>query len=248
MTSSICIEACIASPEDALEAYAGGADRLELNMALELDGLTPTLGLLREVKKQAQLPVIVMVRPRSNGFVYSDAEFRAMQADIDLLLTEGADGFAFGILDNTLRVDVTRTHALVRQIGDKDAVFHRAFDVTENPMDAMEQLIDCGIERVLTSGCKNSALEGVPLIRRLIEKAQNRIEILPGGGITPHNVGQLINLTGCTQIHGTFKQSLPSHSSNPHSTSGLDRLRDPAPAGTHRDTIQAIRKIVTASV
>ena len=244
MSSSFCIEACIATPESAYEACAGNADRIELNMALELDGLTPTLGLLKAVRKQCSLPVIIMIRPRSNGFFYSEAEFSTMQADIDLFLDEGVEGFAFGVLDSDRRIDTARIKAIVRQIKDKEAVFHRAFDVTEDPAYALEQLIDCGIQRILTSGSQNAALEGASLIRQLIEQANQRIEILPGGGITPDNVHQLIDQTGCTQVHGTFKKPGMKSPKNESSLSGLDQLRKPPPRGTHRDTILSLRKIV----
>lgn len=246
MANHICIEACVASAESARAAEAGGADRLELNLALELDGLTPTIGLLREIKNVCVLPVIVMIRPRSYGFMYSEAEFRIMQSDIDLFLQEGVAGFAFGILTQDKTIDRARTRSLVQQVGPGNAVFHRAFDVVAAPSEALEQLIDCGIQRILTSGMHNSALEGATAIRSLVDQAANRIEILPGGGIAPFNVASLISRTGCTQIHGTFKKPASSSAPKTEILSSLDLLRQPPPPGTDQEIVAQVREAVDA--
>src|SRR4051794_21066209 len=136
------LEIAVASVEDALAAQGGGADRLELNAALALGGLTPSLGALLEVKAAVALPVLVMIRPRPGGFAYSDADFKVMQRDADLALQHGADGIVFGILTAEGHVDADRCRRLVRQTGARAAVFHRAFDVTPDPLAALEQLID----------------------------------------------------------------------------------------------------------
>ena len=201
--SKVLVEICCGSAEDAIEAAAGGADRVELCSALFLGGLTPSLGSLQEVKRQTKIPVIAMNRPRQAGFCYSAAEFAVMERDTDLLLEHDADGIVFGILHAEGMVDIQRTQALRDRIGSSQAVFHRAFDVTPDPLLALEQLIDSGITRVLTSGQKNAAPDGASLVRRLIERAGGRIEVLPGAGITVDNVRQFIAGTGCTQIHMT---------------------------------------------
>ena len=144
-----------------------------------------------------------MNRPRQAGFCYSAAEFAVMERDTDLLLEHGADGVIFGILKADGTVDVRRTQALRTRIGSRQAVFHRAFDVTPDPFRALDELIELGITRVLTSGQKNAAPQGTDLIRRLIERADGRIEVLPGAGITVDNVRQFVASTGCTQIHMT---------------------------------------------
>ena len=200
----VLIEAAVESLAAAQAAYAGGADRLELNSALKLDGLTPSLATLVAVKEQVPLPVIAMVRPRAGDFVYDDAEFLAMRKDAEALLERGADGLAFGFLTAESAVDQRRTRELVQMIGPKVSVFHRAFDVTPDPFGALEMLIDLGVTRVLTSGQQPSASEGAELIRRLIERASGRIEILPGAGISPKNAADLIVRTGARQIHGSF--------------------------------------------
>lgn len=199
----ILLEICCGSAEDAIEAAAGGADRVELCSALFLGGLTPSLGSLRVVKQRAQIPVIAMNRPRQAGFCYSPAEFAVMERDAELLLEHGADGVVFGILNADGTVDIERTRRMRERIGTRQAVFHRAFDVTPDPFRALEELIDLGITRVLTSGQKNSAPEGAVLIKQLQEHAGGRIEVLPGAGITIQNVGRFAQQTGCTQVHLT---------------------------------------------
>lgn len=199
----ILLEVCCGSAEDAVEAAAGGADRVELCSALFLGGLTPSLGSLVQVKEHAKIPVVAMNRPREAGFCYSATEFAVMERDADLLLEHGADGIVFGILNQDGTVDVGRTRSLRKRIGSRQAVFHRAFDVTPDPFRALEELIDLGLTRVLTSGQKNGAPEGAGLIQRLIDHAGGRIEVRPGAGIDLNNARQLISTTGSTQIHLT---------------------------------------------
>jgi copper homeostasis protein len=201
----ISLEVAIASVEDALAAQAGGADRLELNTALLLGGLTPSLGTLIEVKAAVSLPVMVLIRPRPGGFAYSDADFKVMQRDADIALQHGADGIVFGILTADGRVDGDHCRKLARQAGKREAVFHRAFDVTLDPFDALDQLIDIEFRRVMTSGQEESAYNGAELIAELIRRAAARIEILPAGGINCFTVGDVVARTGCDQVHASLR-------------------------------------------
>src|SRR5215472_2296548 len=199
----ILLEICCGSLDDALEAQRGGADRVELCSALFLGGLTPSIGSLIEAKQCLKIPVMAMDRPRPAGFCYSTVEFAVMERDADLLLQHEADGIVFGILNADGTVDVPRTGVMRKRIGDRQAVFHRAFDVTPDPFRALEELIDLGVTRVLTSGQRNGAPEGSELIRQLIERAYGRMEVLPGAGITLQNVRDFVVKTGTTQIHMT---------------------------------------------
>jgi copper homeostasis protein len=203
----ILLEVCIASAGDALAAAAGGADRLELNSALELGGLTPTLGVLREVKESVSLPVVAMVRPRPGGFAYDDREFRVLQRDIDYLLAHGADGLAVGVLQPDGRLNVARCQEIRRQAGSAVLVCHRAFDVTPDPFEALDQLIDLGFQRVLTSGQQESAYHGSALIAQLIQRAAGRIEILPASGINKFTLADVLARTGCDQVHASLRDS-----------------------------------------
>lgn len=201
----ILLEVCITSVDDAVIAAEAGADRLELNAALELGGLTPSLGTLIEVKQAVDVPVMVMLRPRPGGFCYSDPDVATLQRDLDLALQHGADGLVFGLLTPEGRVDTERCARLLAQCGAVPAVFHRAFDVTLDPEEALDTLIDLGFTRVLTSGQEASAYNGTALIRQLIEQAAGRIEILPGGGVNWFTVADVVARTGCTQVHASLR-------------------------------------------
>lgn len=197
----VLLEICCGSLDDALEAGAGGADRVELCSCLFLGGLTPSFGTLVEARKRLAIPVIFMVRPRGGGFCYTEPEMAAMERDTEMAIAHGADGVVFGILTEDGRVDVARTKRIRERIGSHEAVFHRAFDVTPDPFRALDQLVDLGITRVLTSGQCDTVAEGLDLIRRLVDYAGDRIQILPGGGIKPFQFDQVITRTGCGQIH-----------------------------------------------
>jgi copper homeostasis protein len=204
----ILLEICCSSIDDALEAEHGGADRVELCSALFLGGLTPSLGTLIEAKSRMRIPIMCMVRPRSGGFCYTDAEFATMLRDVQLAVEHGADGIVFGILTPEGAIDVPRTRRLRELIGNRQAVFHRAFDVTPDPFRSLEQLVDLGVTRILTSGHRDSVPEGAELIAQLIDRAGSRIEVLPGGGIAPWNMEQVIRTTRCSQVHLTAFKTL----------------------------------------
>ena len=201
--SNVLLEICCGSIDDAIQSQKGGADRVELCSALFLGGLTPSIGTIQEAKRRLKIPVITMVRPRGGGFCYTEAEFATMERDAEAAIDSGADGVVFGILKENGRIDQRRTERIRRIIGERQAVFHRAFDVTPDPFQALDQLIDLGITRILTSGQKDTAPEGVELIAKLVERAGKRIEILPGGGIRPYNVHDIVRRTRCRQIHMT---------------------------------------------
>lgn len=203
----VLLEICLASVEDALAAEQGGADRLELNAALSLGGLTPSLGTLEEVMKATRLPLLAMVRPRPGGFAYRDSEFRILQRDLDLVLANGANGAVVGILTEEGKIDGERCRKIRRQASGRPLVFHRAFDLLKDPWEGLEILIDLGFQRILTSGQAESALQGSARLRELIERAQGRIEILPAAGIRPTNVLDLIQRTRCRQVHASLRTS-----------------------------------------
>lgn len=201
MKKDILIEICCGGLEDAVEAKKGGADRIELNSALFLGGLTPSIGALIETKKAINIPVMVMIRPRPGGFCYSEYDILAMEKDIQLALEYGADGVAFGVLNQDGTVNQNACKRLLKHTGNAEVVFHRAFDVTPNPIEALDTLIDLGFKRVLTSGQKTNALEGAALLKELVAHGEGHIEILPGGGIRQNNAMDICKYTGCNQIH-----------------------------------------------
>lgn len=207
----ILLEICCGSADDVIAAKAAGADRVELNSSMFLGGITPSIGAVK-VARETNLPIMAMVRPRSGGFCYTAAEFKTMLYDVDALLAAGAQGIVFGILTPEGEVDYERCRIMRERIGNHTAVFHRAFDVVPNWKKSLDQLIDLGIDRVLTSGQCPSVRDGSKTVAQMIDYAQGRIEILPGAGITLQNVRDVIAETGTNQIHIALNQVRPDHS------------------------------------
>ncbi len=201
------IEVCAGSYEDCLSAALGGAERVELNSALSVGGLTPTVAVLRRVKQDTDLQVICMVRPRAAGFCYTEAEKALMFEEAELLLDSGADGLAFGFLNADGSIDKESTGRMVDLIHarKKEAVFHRAFDVCRVAGGAMEILISLGMDRVLTSGQQAKAVEGRELLRQLRKDYGSRIQILAGSGVNETNAKELMEYTGISQVHSSCK-------------------------------------------
>lgn len=205
MKDKIIFEVCCGSAEDAIAAWHGGADRVELNSNLFLGGITPTVGALRTVKKEAPgLQVMCMVRPREGGFYYTDTEFAVMLEDAKVLLENGADGIVFGCLNEDGTVDRKRCEKMLEVIGDKPSVFHRAIDVVPDWREALDLLVELKITRILTSGQRPIVPEGIETIKEMVDYACGRIEILPGCGITLDNVRWVCEQTGVTQVHAAM--------------------------------------------
>ncbi|MEH7238825.1 copper homeostasis protein CutC [Bacillus sp. JJ1562] len=200
-------EICCGSLEDALIAKEAGANRIELNNAMFLLGLTPSIGTIKEVILNCNIPIVVMVRPRPGGFFYNDFEFKTMLSDIEAILDLNIEGITFGCLDEDCEIDLKKNKIIVDMIHkkNKEAVFHRAFDCVNDPYKSIEELIDLGIKRVLTSGLTSTALEGSELIADLQYKYGDKIEILAGGGVNKSNASNLINKTGVLQYHSSCK-------------------------------------------
>ena len=201
------IEVCCGSYDDALASYRGGAKRIELNSALYLGGLTPSLASLILTKKNTDLKVITMVRPRAAGFCYRDEEFETMKLDVTLMLENGADGVALGCLTSDSEIDVKQTKEIVDIIKsfNKEVVFHRAFDCARDVDKAMNTLIELGVDRVLTSGLKPKAMDGIEMIKYLQDKYGDRIEILAGSGMNASNAKEMMDRTGISQVHSSCK-------------------------------------------
>uniref|UniRef100_A0A8C6KS81 Copper homeostasis protein cutC homolog n=5 Tax=Nothobranchius TaxID=28779 RepID=A0A8C6KS81_NOTFU len=210
ITSSFLMEVCVDSVESAVSAERGGASRLELCSSLLEGGLTPSLGLLQIVKQYIKIPVYVMIRPRGGDFLYSDQEVEVMKKDIELIKNQGADGVVLGALTEDGRVDAELCMELLAAARPLPVTFHRAFDMVHDPAVALEALITLGFERVLTSGCDCSALEGLPVIKRLIDQAKDRITVMPGGGITERNLQRILEGSGAQEFHCSASSSRDS--------------------------------------
>jgi copper homeostasis protein len=198
------LEVAVSTPDEAVRAEQGGADRLELSAGLEVGGLTPSLGLFREVCKAVHLPVYVLLRPRTGGFCYTAREFAAMVRDAREFMKAGAAGLVFGVLTPDGGIDRRRCARLVAAAG-KRAVFHRAFDFLADPFLALDQLIDLEFERVLTSGGATSAETGATRLAALVQHAGWQIEVLPAAGVRPENVADLVRETRCDQVHSSAR-------------------------------------------
>jgi copper homeostasis protein len=195
------IEACVETVASAMAAERGGAGRLELCASLCDAGTTPSAGTIAAVKARVAIPVFVIVRPRGGGFVYSDSELDVMRRDIEAARRLGADGLVIGTLGGDGRVDKRRTRTLVDEAGGLPVTFHRAFDFTPDQGDALEVLIACGVQRVLTSGGAATAIEGAGRIAALVAQAAGRIGVVAGGGIREESVQDLVRRSGVTEIH-----------------------------------------------
>ena len=201
------LEICTGSYEDCLRAERGGAHRVELNSALFLGGLTPSIATVKKVLEKTSLEVIAMVRPRGAGFCYLDSEFEVMMADAKEMLEAGVHGIAFGFLNEDCSIDIEKTKQmteLIHQYG-KTAVFHRAIDCVKEYEDSIEQLIDLHVDRILTSGQKEKALMGADEIAQIQMKYGNLIEILPGSGVNAGNLAELVKKTGVVQAHSSCR-------------------------------------------
>ncbi|HIG29715.1 MAG TPA: copper homeostasis protein CutC [Verrucomicrobiales bacterium] len=202
---SITLETIVSSLDDARVSAAAGSDRFELCSALALGGLTPSLGLLQSIKQECDVPVMAMLRPREGGMCYTEKEFDVIRRDAELFIENGAEGLVFGFLheDGRINMDRCRTLQAMAENADREiqTVFHRAFDVVVNPDESLEQLVELGITRILTSGRETTAVEGAPEIKRMVQAAGKRIQILPGGGLDKDNVAEIVAATGVDQVH-----------------------------------------------
>ena len=196
------IEVCAESYEYALKAENAGADRIELCKDLHLDGLTPNYETAKRTIDTLDIPVFILIRPREGDFIYSDEEFELMKQDIVKFKEMGCKGIVSGILNSDKSIDIKRTKELVELSRPLEFTFHRAFDIIINPLKEIEKLIEIGVDRVLTSGQKNKAIEGLDLLLELKNISKNRIIIMPGSGINKSNI---VNFGNFKEIHGSFK-------------------------------------------
>lgn len=198
---AIIVEACIESAEAAIIAERAGADRVELCANLLEGGTTPSCGTIQLARQQTKIGICVMIRPRGGDFCYSEIEFEVMKKDIEMAKTLGADGVVFGILTEEGEIDRHRTKELIDLARPMTVTIHRAFDMTRDPFSALETLIDLFVDRILTSGQRPSAMEGLDLLTLLVKKAEGQIVIMPGGGIDEETIGQIVTTSGAREVH-----------------------------------------------
>jgi copper homeostasis protein len=187
--------------ESALKAQEGGADRIELCDNPGEGGTTPSYGTIELVRQNVSIDVYVMIRPRGGDFYYSSYEFHSMKRDISQCQKLSVDGIVFGILTPDGAIDKKRCKELISQARPLKVTCHRAFDMTRDPFEALEDCIEVGFDRILTSGHRSTATEGVQLIGELVEKANGRIAIMPGSGVNENTVEKIVSLSKAKEIH-----------------------------------------------
>ncbi len=234
------LEVCIATYAEAVIAQDAGADRVELNSALQLGGLTPSPATVQRILAGCSIEVIAMCRPRPGGFCYNDDHWATLLADCRWMIEQGVHGIAFGCLTPERNIDAARVRQMRERVGGQQLVFHRAFDLVEDWQSALECLIEAGVDRVMTSGGAESVPNGLQQIHRIVEFASGRIEIIPAGGITPENLTEVLRSTGCQQIHGTFSSSVPDlgYDDAPIRFSPVDQTRAVCPQLLERANAQ----------
>jgi copper homeostasis protein len=199
------LEICCYNLESALIAADAGADRIELCADPAAGGTTPGIGLIRTVRKKTGVELCPIIRIRGGDFLFSDEEYDVMLHEVEACKTAGCDGVVIGMLLPDGRVDIARVSRLVEKAYPLSVCFHRAFDWTRNPFEALEDIIGTGCERILTSGQQPTAILGTPLIKDLVEKADSLIQVMPGSGIRSANIAVLKTETGATQFHSSAR-------------------------------------------
>lgn len=203
------LEICVFSITDAIMAMEGGADRIELCASYLEGGITPSYATILETLEYVDpAHIVLMIRPRGGNFIYNEYELDVMKKEINISKEIGIQNFIFGILDAEGNLDFDKNSALIEHAAPMHCTLQRAFDLTYDPFEALNTAIQCGFKRILTSGQKPTAIEGKQLIKELIKEAKNNIDILPGAGITSRNAKELIDFTGCKEIHASAKMYL----------------------------------------
>ena len=203
------LEICVFSVEAALSAQKAGADRVELCSGFAEGGLTPSAGAISLVRKLLDIECFVMIRPRGGDFCYSDTEIEQMHRDIEYAKSCGADGVVLGVLQPNGHVNIVRTRELVQHASPLQVTFHRAFDLVVDPFRALDDIIVCGCRRILTSGLKATALEGLDTIRELVACSARRVDIMAGSDVHPGNAQKFIDV-GVQALHFSAKKLKPS--------------------------------------
>jgi copper homeostasis protein len=204
------IELCVEGIDGFLAAQEAGADRVELCASLVEGGLTPSLATIRAAVKAARIPVHVIIRPRGGDFLYSEAEFETMVGDISALRDEGVSGVVIGCLTLDGRIDEARTKALVEAARPMSVTCHRAFDMTADAGEALEALVRCGVDRVLTSGQRDTAVEGLAILKSTVERAAGRIVVMGCGALDAANIAGVRDGAGLSELHFAALKTVPS--------------------------------------
>jgi copper homeostasis protein len=220
------LEICTPTIQSAINAELGGAQRIELCANLREGGTTPSAATILACKKHLTIPTFVLIRERGGDFCYSDLEVEVMLQDIVFCRENGIEGVVIGAMTNDKRIHEAHTQAMILAAGDMQITFHRAFDRMENPYQALEILKKMNIHRILTSGQAVSAVLGIPVLKKLMEQAENQLIIMPGAGILPENMQHIIQATGCNEIHFSAKKTVVSALGGEHWESDVEMVKE----------------------
>jgi copper homeostasis protein len=204
------LEIAVFNIQSAMLAANAGADRIELCENAYDGGTTPSYGYLKTAKEKISIPVFPIIRARGGDFFYTDDEFAVMQKDVLLCKDLGFEGIVIGLLNKDATVNKEKTKRLVDLAYPMEITFHRAFDRTNDALQSLEDIIDCGCQRVLTSGQVPNAFDGKDLIKKLIEQADERIIIMPGSGVRSNNIKEIAHYTGATELHSSARKNMKS--------------------------------------
>ena len=199
------LEICCFDLPSVTIAQRAGAQRIELCADPANGGTTPSLGLIRAARKKLDIPLYPIIRARGGDFLYSDEEFQIMLADIEHCKKAGCDGIVTGLLLANGKVDKPRCKRIIHSTYPLGVTFHRAFDWTANPFEALEDIIELGFERVLSSGQQPKAIEGISLLADLVKQSDQRISIMPGSGVRSSNIAEIAKITGAWEFHSSAR-------------------------------------------
>lgn len=240
------LEICAGSWDSVLAARDGGADRVELCSGLAEGGLTPSLGLIRAACRLDGLKVHVLIRPRGGDFLYTETEVALMEDDIRSAIDAGADGVVVGSLTPDGDVDTLQLRRWVAAAGGRNVTFHRAFDLCRQPEQALQDIADCGCNRLLTSGQADKAINGLPLLAQLVAQAGDRLSIMPGSGVNAANAVSILTATGAHELHASARRTVMSQMCFRHGGVSMGQPADEyTRLETHPDEVRAIRRVLS---
>lgn len=241
------LEICCYTAESAILAEKSGAHRIELCDNYAEGGTTPSFATINTVLERLSIPVNVIIRPRGGDFLYSELEYEIIKEDVKQIKSLGANGVVIGFLSANGEIDLNRAKEIIDLAGGMEVTFHRAFDMCSNPFNALDQLIEIGVTRVLTSGGRNTASQGVELIAKLVQKSNNRIIIMPGSGVNDKNIEALINQTNAIEFHSsakTFIQGKMNYQNETVSMSGSSNPEEFKHISVDQEQIKAMLNIL----
>jgi copper homeostasis protein len=245
------IEIVVYNIESALRAQEGGADRIELCDNPNEGGTTPSYGVIEEVRQNVSMDVYVMIRSRGGDFLYSNYEFHSMKRDISQCQKISVDGVVFGILSPDGAIDKKRCKELIDKARPLRVTCHRAFDMTRDPFEALEDCIEVGFDRILTAGQQAQAVNGAELIGQLIQKAKGRIAIMPGSGVNEETVEEIIKKSRATELHfsaAAFRESGMTFKNNQIAGMGPDKGSEFMLRTVDPERVRKIRAIAEATL